>query len=202
MFERYTERARRVLFFARYEASEFGSLSIDVDHLLLGLLRDGGGLVRRIFEQAGLSLAIVRDEIERRTPPREKVATSVEIPFTTEAQQAVRCTAEEADRLRHSYIGPEHLLLGILREGTSPAARMLNDGGITLDGARQQIVAMLQAPEGTAEGPGLDPITAIQVLVNELGRITPLTTQTEDLLDRIRAMLDSLRSRLKDEGPN
>src|SRR3569832_2325599 len=78
MFERYTERARRVLFFARYEASQLGSISIETEHLLLGLIREGKGLTSRIFARSHLSLENIRKEIEGRTVFREKVSTSVE----------------------------------------------------------------------------------------------------------------------------
>ena len=81
MFERYTERARRVLFFARYEASQLGSVSIGTEHLLLGLIREGKGLTSRIFARSHLSLETIRKDIETSTKiPREKVSTSVEIP--------------------------------------------------------------------------------------------------------------------------
>ena len=83
MFERYTERARRVLFFARYEASQLGSVSIGTEHLLLGLIREGKGLTSRIFARSHLSLETIRKDIETSTKiPREKVSTSVEIPFS------------------------------------------------------------------------------------------------------------------------
>src|SRR5215208_4586706 len=116
MFERYTERARRVLFFARYEASQLGSISIETEHLLLGLIREGKGLTSRIFARSHLSLENIRKEIEGRTVFREKVSTSVEIPFSAETKRVLQFAAEEADRLLHNYIGTEHLLLGILRE--------------------------------------------------------------------------------------
>ena len=122
MFERYTERARRVLFFARYEASQLGSISIETEHLLLGLIREGKGLTSRIFARSHLSLESIRKEIEGRTVFREKVSTSVEIPFSTETKRVLQYSAEEADRLLHNYIGTEHLLLGILREERAVAA--------------------------------------------------------------------------------
>ena len=86
MFERYTERARRVLFFARYEASQLGSMSIETEHLLLGLIREGKGLTSRIFARSHLSLENIRKEIEGRTVFREKVSTSVEMPLSAETQ--------------------------------------------------------------------------------------------------------------------
>ena len=143
MFERYTERARRVLFFARYEASQLGSISIETEHLLLGLIREGKGLTSRIFARSHLSLENIRKEIEGRTVFREKISTSVEIPFSTETKRVLQYAAEEADRLLHNYIGTEHLLLGILREERSVAASILTERGMRLNTAREDIVQLL-----------------------------------------------------------
>ena len=143
MFERYTERARRVLFFARYEASQLGSISIETEHLLLGLIREGKGLTSRIFARSHLSLESIRKEIEGRTVFREKVSTSVEIPFSTETKRVLQYAAEEADRLLHNYIGTEHLLLGILREERSVAATILSEKGMRLNTVREDIVQLL-----------------------------------------------------------
>jgi ATP-dependent Clp protease ATP-binding subunit ClpC len=143
MFERYTERARRVLFFARYEASQLGSVSIETEHLLLGLIREGKGLTSRIFARSHLSLENIRKEIEGRTVFREKVSTSVEIPFSAETKRVLQFAAEEADRLLHNYIGTEHLLLGILREERSVAASILMEKGMRLNTVREDIVQLL-----------------------------------------------------------
>jgi ATP-dependent Clp protease ATP-binding subunit ClpC len=102
MFERYTPRARRVLFNARYEATQLGSVSIETEHLLLGLIREGKGLTGRIFALSHLSLENILHEIESRTIFREKVSTSVEIPFSAETKRVLQFAAEEADRLLHS----------------------------------------------------------------------------------------------------
>ena len=143
MFERYTERARRVLFFARYEASQLGSISIETEHLLLGLIREGKGLTSRIFARSNLSLDHIRKQIESRTVFREKVSTSVEIPFSGESKRLLQFAAEEADRLLHNYVGTEHLLLGILREERSVAAKILIEKGMRLNSVREHIVALL-----------------------------------------------------------
>src|SRR5512136_2769662 len=143
MFERYTERARRVLFFARYEATQLGSSLIEPEHLLLGLIREGKGLTSRLFARAHASLDGIRREIEGRSVARERVATSVEIPFSTETRRALQFAAEEADRLLHNYVGTEHLLLGILREERSLAAMILFEKGMSLQSVREDIVALL-----------------------------------------------------------
>jgi ATP-dependent Clp protease ATP-binding subunit ClpC len=156
MFERYTERARRVLFFARYEATQLGSTSIETEHLLLGLIREGKGLTSRIFARSSLSLESIRKEIEGRTVFREKVSTSVDIPFSLETKHVLQFAAEEADRLLHTYIGTEHLLLGILREERSVAATLLYEKGMRLASVRDDIVQLLNektAPPRPKETP-------------------------------------------------
>ena len=132
-----------MLFFARYEASQLGSISIETEHLLLGLIREGKGLTSRIFARSHLSLESIRKEIEGRTVFREKVSTSVEIPFSAETKRVLQFAAEEADRLLHNYIGTEHLLLGILREERSVAATILMEKGMRLNTVREDIVALL-----------------------------------------------------------
>jgi ATP-dependent Clp protease ATP-binding subunit ClpA len=151
MFERYTERARRVLFFARYEASQLGSFSIETEHLLLGLIREGKGLTSRIFARLSVSLESIRIDIEARTVVHDKkISTSVEIPFTAETKRTLQFACEEADRLMHSYIGTEHLLLGILREERCLAAKILMEQGLRLDTARAEIVNLLNEKDAPA----------------------------------------------------
>src|SRR5512136_222046 len=143
MFERYTERARRVLFFARYEATQLGSNLIETEHLLLGLIREGKGLTSRLFARSHLSLDGIRKEIEGRAVLRETVSASVEIPFSAETKRVLQFAAEEADRLLHNYIGTEHLLLGLLREDRSVAAVILAERGMRLNAIRDDIVELL-----------------------------------------------------------
>jgi uncharacterized protein (TIGR03435 family) len=147
MLELYTERARRVLFFANYEAGQAGSESIQTEHLLLGLVREARGLSAHIFARARVSLDEVRKTIESRTVVREKrPAPSGELPYSDETRRVLELTAEEADRLLHNYIGTEHLLLGILREPQSIAASILAEHGLRVDTVRDDIVMLLSEP--------------------------------------------------------
>ncbi|HUE84568.1 MAG TPA: GNAT family N-acetyltransferase [Vicinamibacterales bacterium] len=149
MFERYNERARRALFFARYEVSRLGASVIDTEHVLLGLIRQGRGLLPRILELSDVSPVSLRREIEGRTVAGEPIPTSVEIPFSAQTQRVLGFAAEEADRLLHEYIGPEHLLLGLLREDTSDAALILTSHGLRLDDVRMTIVKLLAEPSSS-----------------------------------------------------
>ena len=143
MFERYTERARRVIFFARYEASQLGSSSIETEHLLLGLIREGKGLTSRIFSKSHLSMESIRKEIEGRALYRDKVSTSVDIPLSPESKRVLGYGSEEAERMLHNYIGTEHILLGLMREEKSVAAGILAEKGMRLSSVREDIVQLL-----------------------------------------------------------
>ena len=144
MFERYTERARRVIFFARYEASQLGSRTIETEHLLLGLTRENNGLTGQLLLRAKVEPEEVRGEIEARTRVREKISTSVEIPLSVESKRVLAYAAEEAEKMFHKYIGTEHVLLGLLREKKSLASRILLEKGMRLTTAREDLLYLLK----------------------------------------------------------
>ena len=138
MFERYTEKARRVVFFARYEASQYGSPNIETEHLLLGLLREDRGLLMR-FPGKGNAEEGTREEIERHITRGEQFPTSVEVPLTAESKRVLKLAAEEADELGHRYVGTEHLLLGLLRLEDSLASTLLDARGVRAATIREQL---------------------------------------------------------------
>ncbi|MGH9435853.1 MAG: Clp protease N-terminal domain-containing protein, partial [Terriglobia bacterium] len=138
MFEKYTEKARRVIFFARYEASQFGCNYIETEHLLLGLLREDKALTNR-FLRSHASIESIRKQIEGRTAIREKVSTSVDLPLSQECKRVLTFAAEEAERLSHKHIGTEHLLMGLLREEKSFAAEILHERGLRLSSLRDEV---------------------------------------------------------------
>ncbi len=147
MFERYTEKARRVIFFARYEASQFGSPVIDTEHLLLGILRETTQVTRML--PAGAPEAI-RAQIDARFEIREKVSNNVDLPLSNAAKRVLAYGAEEAERLNHRHIGSEHLFLGLLREENSLAAKLLEPFGVKLEQFRTKIevIGAYEAAEG------------------------------------------------------
>ena len=152
MFERYTEKARRVIFFARYEASQFGSPYIETEHLLLGLLREDKALTNR-FLQAHASVESIRKQIGAHTDIREKIETSVDLPLSNEGKRVLAYAAEEAERLRHKHIGTEHLLLGLLREEKCFAAQILQERGLKLALVREDLVRNAHQIEPVGSGP-------------------------------------------------
>jgi len=162
MFERYTERARRVIFFARYEASQFGSTTIETEHLLLGLIREDKNVTNRFLRNSS-HIESIRKKIESLTTIREKVSTSIDLPLSNECRRILAYAAEEAERLNHRHIGTEHLLLGILREERCVAAEVLQQCGLRSDAIRQELARSTMrlethgtsAPEENELEPGL-----------------------------------------------
>lgn len=138
MFERYNEKARRTIFFARYEASRFGTPEIESEHLLLGLLREGRSALNLILDLQHREEEI-RAAIVASTPQLQKTSASVDLPLTNECKRILAYGAEEAMRLGQKHIGIEHLLLGILREEKCLAARILHERGVQLKKARALI---------------------------------------------------------------
>lgn len=149
MFERYTEKARRAIFFARYEASQFGSPVIDSEHLLLGLLRESKSLNRWLPKA---SPEAIRERIAEQTSQLEPTSTSVDLPLSAASKRILKHAAEEADRLNHRHIGTEHLFLGVMDENDCLAERVLREAGADAasirlqltDQARQQRESLVQ----------------------------------------------------------
>jgi ATP-dependent Clp protease ATP-binding subunit ClpC len=140
MFESFTEKARRAIFFAHYEASQFGSPNIETEHLLLGLLHEAHTADKRYLGPE-VSQESIREEIKAHTVIWEKTSISTDLPFTNECKRALAYAAEEAHHLGNKLIGTEHLLLGLLREEDSFAARMLQRRGVELELIRREISA-------------------------------------------------------------
>jgi len=141
MFEKYTEKAKKVLFLARYEASQMGSKVIGSEHLLLGLLKEGDELVQELFARSNVNVELLRAEIEARGPSGEKQVTPIEIPFSEEAKKVLASAEEEAERLLHPNVSDEHVLLGLLRVEDSAAGRILAEKGMRLYALREETVA-------------------------------------------------------------
>jgi ATP-dependent Clp protease ATP-binding subunit ClpA len=186
MFERYTERARRVLFFARYEASELGSRLIEPEHLLLGVIREGKGASSQMLARAHLLPADLRRKIGDRVTRLDKQPTSREIPFSDQAKHILQRAASEADRLLENHIGTEHLLLGIIAvDGTVPQA-LLTGNGMDLETARENLIQIKK--ESAAGQPTksrwLRPETksVLQFAVEEADRVRHTDIRVEELL--------------------
>ncbi len=138
MFERYTEKARRLIFFARYEASQSASPAIEPEHVLLGLLHENEDLLVKLTSLPDPSGAL-RKSVEHRVPPAQMISTSVELPLALGTKGVLMKAHEESDALGHRHIGPEHLLLGLFADSESLAAEALQASGITAERIRNLI---------------------------------------------------------------
>ena len=161
MFERFTERARRVIILAREEAGRFRHDFVGTEHILLGLIRDGEGIATAVLQRLGLKLETVKAEVERALAGFPKTLTFGEVPFTPQAKRVLELSIEEARQLGHNYIGTEHLLLGLMKEGQSIAAKILESLGARLDEVRQETLALLgdqyyPRPKKRSQTPVLD----------------------------------------------
>ena len=147
MFERFTERARRVVVLAQEEARLLNHNYIGTEHILLGLIREGEGVAAKALESLGISLEAVRQQVKE-IIGRGQQAPSGHIPFTPRAKKVLELSLREALQLGHNYIGTEHILLGLIREGSGVAAQVLVKLGADLNRARQQVVQLLHGRAG------------------------------------------------------
>ena len=169
MFNRFTERARKVILLAKEEAKRFNHDYIGTEHILLGLIREGEGVGAVVLQKMGLSLQQIRLEIEKIVKPGPSTLISGDIPFTPKAKKAIELSGEEARAMGHNYIGTEHLLLGLIREGEGVAAQILLNLGLDVESTRQEIMEILGSStpgfdfspqQGFGSGHGATPKTA------------------------------------------
>ncbi len=152
MFERFTERARKVIVLARKEAARLNSEYIRTEHILLGLVKEGEGIAARALLNLGVDLKSVLREVERQVQKGHSGAVAEDIPFTPRAKKVLELAIEEARKFSHNYIGTEHLLLGLIREGEGIAAKVLQDMDVDLNKVQAEVVSLLGGEPGTKSG--------------------------------------------------
>jgi ATP-dependent Clp protease ATP-binding subunit ClpC len=159
MFERFTDRARRVVVLAQEEARMLDHNYIGTEHILLGLIHEGEGVAAKALDSMGIGLDAVRQEVGE-IIGRGQDAPSGHIPFTPRAKKVLELSLREALQLGHTYIGTEHILLGLIREGDGVAAQVLVRLGADLDRTRQQVIQLLHGYQAGAIRirPGADPV--------------------------------------------
>src|SRR5438132_12300198 len=145
MFERFTDRARRVVVLAQEEARMLNHNYIGTEHILLGLVHEGKGVAAKALESLGISLEAVRQQVEE-IIGQGKAAPTGHIPFTSRAKKALELSLPEALQLGHDYIGTEHILLGLIREGEGVGAQVLQVLGAGLEPTRQKVLQLLGEP--------------------------------------------------------
>ncbi len=156
MFERFTDRARRVVVLAQEEARLLNHNYIGTEHILLGLIHEGEGVAAKALESLGISLEAVRSQVEE-IIGQGGSSPSGHIPFTPRAKKVLELSLREALQLGHNYIGTEHILLGLIREGEGVAAQVLVKLGADLSRVRQQVIQLLSGYSGSTSGEGSEP---------------------------------------------
>jgi ATP-dependent Clp protease ATP-binding subunit ClpA len=172
MFERFSDRARRVVVLAQEEARMLNHDYIGTEHILLGLIHEGEGVAAKALESLGISLQAVRQQVEE-IIGRGQQAPSGHVPFTPRAKKALELAQREADAFGHNYIGTEHLVLGLIREGDGVAAQVLERLGADLNRVRQQVIQLLHGYQGKPSRMGKR--ERARLLVTALARVDSLS---------------------------
>src|SRR3989338_341891 len=197
MFNRFTERARKVIVYAKEEARRFNHDYIGTEHLLLGLVREGEGVAAAVLQKLGIDLETIRIEVEKMVQPGPQTQVLGDIPFTPRSKKALELSAEEARALGHNYIGTEHLLLGLVKEGEGMAYRVLLNLGLDLAKLRNEVMELLGSGipgYGTQEPTKSDKTPAIDAYGRNLnkfakeGKLDPVIGRKEEI-ERILQIL-------------
>ncbi len=189
MFNRFTERARKVIILAKEEARRFNHDYIGTEHILLGLVREGEGVAAAVLEKMGVSLENIRLEIEKLVQPGPTTQIIGDLPFTPRAKKALELAAEEARSLGHNYIGTEHLLLGLIREGEGIASQVLLNLGLDLNTVRNEVMELLgsalpgfgQAQQAKTKTPALDAFGRDLTALAKENKLDPVIDRTQEI---------------------
>ncbi len=191
MFGRFTERAQKVLALSQEEAVRLGHNNIGTEHILLGLVREGEGIAAKALQSLGLEVSKIQEEVEELIGVGKQPMQSIH--YTPRAKKVVELSQDEARKLGHSYVGSEHILLGLIREGEGVAARVLNNLGVSLNKARQQVLQLLGsnesqggrqgrgAQQSTANTPTLDSLARDLTVIAKEGSIDPVIGRAKEI---------------------
>jgi len=204
MHDKFTERVRKVMYLAREEAARLQHDYIGTEHLLLGVLREGEGIAATVLNNLGLDLDQIRQAVESMVSSSGGTLTMGEIPFTPKAKRVLELSVDEARQLGHNYVGTEHLLLGLLREGEGVAARVLVDLGVDRKKVREETLKLLggtpqgepQESEERVETPALNQFGRDLTLLAREGKLDPIIGREAEI-ERVIQIL----SRRKKNNP-
>jgi len=198
MFERFTDRARRVVVLAQEEARMLNHNYIGTEHILLGLIHEGEGVAAKALESLGISLEAVRSQVEEIIGQGQAAPTG-HIPFTPRAKKVLELSLREALQLGHNYIGTEHILLGLIREGEGVAAQVLQKLGADLNRVRQQVIQLLSGYPAPREIPWRPVELAISAAQEEAEENDETEVASEHLLLALLRDKESLAARMLGE---
>ena len=187
MFERFTDRARRVVVLAQEEARMLNHNYIGTEHILLGLIHEGDGVASKALESLGIELEQVREQVQEIIGQGQQ-APSGHIPFTPRAKKVLELSLREALQLGHNYIGTEHILLGLIREGEGVAAQVLVKLGAELLRVRQQVIQLITGYQGKeAQAAGVGPASQQQEGSGGVAGARPVRPQPNSGRARVQA---------------
>ncbi len=189
MFNKFTERARKVILLAKEEAKRFNHDYIGTEHILLGLIREGEGVAAAVLQKLGLSPEKIRLEVEKLVQSGPSTMVSGDIPFTPKAKKVIELAMEEARSLGHNYIGTEHLLLGLIREGEGVASQVLVNLGLDLNRVRNEVITLLGSsgpvptPSGSSKTktPALDAFGRDLTKLAQEGKLDPVIGRKDEI---------------------
>jgi len=185
MFKRFTERARRVIILAREEAELYRHEYLGTEHILQGVVKDGGGIAIALLQKSGVDVNQVKQELEKNLPRSSNSLVIGDIPFTSRAKKVLEFAVEEARSLSHNYIGTEHLLLGLLKEKEGVACRVLNGFGMYFDDVKEKLIEMFKEPsEGsreTGKTPTLDEFSRDLTQMAIAGKLDPIIGRSKEI---------------------
>ena len=188
MFDRFTDRARKVMGLARQEAQRLGHDYIGTEHVLLGLIQEGNGVASDVLKSLDIDLKKIRQEVEKLVSPGNTMVTMGQLPFTPHAKKVLELALEEASNLGHNYIGTEHLLLGLIREQEGIAAQALQNIKVRLEDVREEVLELL-GPE-----PGEKTVSRLaDVEIGHLEFGKQALSSARGLLERIRELEERIR---------
>lgn len=190
MFGRFTERAQKVLALAQEEAIRLAHNNIGTEHILLGLIREGEGIAAKALQALGLGSEKIQTEVEALIGVGQEASKTIH--YTPRAKKVIELSMDEARKLGHSYVGTEHILLGLIREGEGVAARVLNNLGVSLNKARQQVLQLLGSSEATgssqqssssahANTPTLDSLARDLTVIAKEGTLDPVIGRSKEI---------------------
>jgi ATP-dependent Clp protease ATP-binding subunit ClpC len=193
MFEKFTERGRKVIVYAREEAERLQNDYLGTEHILLGALREEDGIPVAVLRKMGIDVDQIRVEVERNLPSSGNTLTFGDIPFTPRAKKVLEYAVEEARLLGHNYIGSEHLLLGLIREEEGIGGKILRSFGVNLLGSRQLVInylrrAATQVSAKKSQTPALDEFSRDLTLLAKSGKLDPVIGRDQEI-DRVLQIL-------------
>lgn len=185
MFKKFTERARRVIILAREEAERYQHEYLGTEHILLGVIKDGGGIAVLVLQRLGVDIKQLKPEIERNLPLSSNTLVVGDIPFTSRAKKVLEYAVEEARAMGHSYIGTEHLLIGLIKEKDGVAYRILSSFGLQYSDIKEQTINLLREPVSQAKEasktPALDEFGRDLTELAIKGRLDPVIGRTNEI---------------------